>query len=301
MNLNMLTDTPPWEWPDDADEIISKVLLDKKAPAADRKRAAELAGDPVVMDNDMAPRLLSVVKDTGESDELRSTAAVSFGAGLEYADIMDFDDYGDESEIISEDVFNEIQETFRVLYYDADTPKIVRRRILEGSVRGPLDWHREAVREAYTSDDTEWRITAVFCMGYIKGFEDEILESLKSDNSEISYEAVQAAGNWGLKDAWPYIRELLLTEDIDKWLLIAAIEAAATVNPEESVEILMEFQDDEDEDIADAAEDALTTAGMASDDFDDDYDDDYDDDDYDDDDYDDDDDDDDDGDDDDKF
>jgi len=253
------------------------------------------------MDNDMAPRLLSVVKDTGESDELRSTAAVSFGAGLEYADIMDFDDYGDESEIISEDVFNEIQETFRVLYYDADTPKIVRRRILEGSVRGPLDWHREAVREAYTSDDTEWRITAVFCMGYIKGFEDEILESLKSDNSEISYEAVQAAGNWGLKDAWPYIRELLLTEDIDKWLLIAAIEAAATVNPEESVEILMEFQDDEDEDIADAAEDALTTAGMASDDFDDDYDDDYDDDDYDDDDYDDDDDDDDDGDDDDKF
>jgi hypothetical protein len=117
-------------------------------------------------------------------------------------------------------------------------------------------------------------------MGYIKGFEDKILESLESENPDIYYEAVQSTGNWGIKEAWPHIKELLLKEDIDKWLLIAAIEAAATVNPEESVEILMGFEDSEDQDIADAAEDALITAGMAADDFDDDdfYDDDFDDD-----------------------
>lgn len=275
MNINMLNDTPPWEWPEDVGEILSKVFLDKNAPAPDRLLAAELAGDTVVMDNDMAPRLLSIVKDTGESEELRSTAAVCFGAGLEYAEMMDFDDYGGEGDILTEEVFNEVQETFRILYYDADTPKIVRRRILEGSVRGSAEWHKEAVREAYSLDDTEWRITAVFCMGYVKGFEDKIMESLESESPEVLYEAVRSAGHWGIKDAWSCIKELLLKEDIDKWLLIAAIEAAATVNPEESVEILMGFEDSEDNDIADAAEDALVTAGMAVDDFgDNDFDDD---------------------------
>lgn len=275
----MLKDTPPWEWPEDAGELISKVLSDKNAPADERLLAADLAGDNVVMDNEMAPRLLSIIKDTGESEELRSGAAVSFGPSLEYAEMMEFDDFGDEDDLLSEEVFNEVQEAFRILYYDAGTPKLVRRRILEGSVRGPVEWHKEAVREAYSGDDTEWRITAVFCMGYIKGFESEIMESLESKNPEIFYEAVQSAGNWGLKDAWPCIKELLYKEDIDKWVLIAAIEAAATVNPEESVDILMDFQESEDDDIADAAEDALTTAGMAVDDFDDDdFDDDLDDD-----------------------
>jgi HEAT repeat protein len=269
MNINMLNDTPPWEWPEDAGEILSKVFLDKNAPAPDRLLAAELAGDNVVMDNDMAHRLLSIVKDTSESEELRSTAAVSFGAGLEYAEMMDFDDYGGEGDLLTEEVFNEIQETFRILYYDADTPKIVRRRILEGSVRGSAEWHKEAVREAYSLDDTEWHITAVFCMGYVRGFEDKIMESLESENPEVLYEAVQSAGHWGIKDAWPYIKELLLKEDIDKWLLIAAIEAAATVNPEESVEFLTDLENSEDEDIADAAEDALLNAGMLVDDFDD--------------------------------
>ncbi len=270
----MLKNSPPWEWPQEAAEIILKVLEDKNAPADDRSLAAEMAGENVVMDNDMAPRLMAVVKDTGESDELRSRAAVSFGAGLEYAEMMDFDDYGDEGDIFTEEVFNEIQETFRILYYDADTPKIVRRRILEGSVRGPRDWHKEAIREAYALDDTEWRVTAVFCMGYVKKFEDKILGALETENPEIFYEAVQAAGNWGLKDAWPCIKELLLKEDTDKWLLVAAIEASATVNPEECVDLITEFEDSEDEDIADAVEDALTTAGMAIDEFDDGYDDD---------------------------
>jgi len=270
MNIQILNDTPPWEWPEDAGETISKVLLDKNAPASDRLLAAELAGDNVVMDNDMAPRLLSILKDTSESEELRSKAAVSFGAGLEYAEMMDFDDYGGEGDIITEETFNEIQETLRTLYYDSDTPKLVRRRILEGSVRAPMDWHKEAVEEAYSNDDTEWRVTAVFCMGYIKGFEDKILESLESENPDIHYEAVQSTGNWGINEAWPHIKELLLKEDIDKWLLIAAIEAAATVNPEESLEILTYFEDSEDQDITDAAEDALLNAGMAVDDFDDD-------------------------------
>lgn len=267
MDMKELYEIPPWEWPEDAPEIISKVLSDKTAPEADRLLAAELAGDNVVMDTDMAAFLLPFVKDTGESEKIRATAAVSFGAGLEYADLMEFDE---NDETISEEMFKEIQETFRTLYHDPNTPKIVRRKILEGSVRSPMDWHQKAIQEANSNDDTEWQMTAVFCMGYIRGFEDKILKALENENEDIFYEAVRAAGNMDITKAWPYIKELLLKEDIDKWLLIAAIEAAATVHPEEAEEILLDLSDSTDEDIALAAEDALTIAGMTGEEFDDD-------------------------------
>ena len=58
-----------------------------------------------------------------------------------------------------------------ISFMDGDIPKDVRREILEASVRAPQDWHQEAVRMAYSSDDESWRLTAVFCMCYIRGFE----------------------------------------------------------------------------------------------------------------------------------
>jgi hypothetical protein len=54
---------------------------------------------------------------------------------------------------------------------DASVPTDVRRRILEASVRAPQDWHRDAIRAAYASDDDVWRLTAVFCMRSVRGFE----------------------------------------------------------------------------------------------------------------------------------
>jgi len=258
--IHILIDMPPWEWPEDASEAIRMVLCDKKCSGEDRVLAAELAGDNAVMDQKMAKHLLSILKSGDESEELRSTVATSFGAGLEYACLMDFEE---EDDALPEEMFAEIQKTLRTLFQDTDTPKLIRRRILEGSVRGPMEWHQAAVKEAYETGDREWQITAVFCMGYLEGFEAHVIESLASDNQEVFYEAVRAAGNLALKDAWPVIEELLEQKDIDKWLLIAAIQAAATINPEEASDRLVEFAESDDEDITDAAEDALTTAGMA--------------------------------------
>lgn len=275
-NIQTLDEFAPWEWPEEAAEIISKVLTDKSATAADRLLAARLAGENVVLNDDMATHLLAIVKDADEPEELRAQAAVSFGAGFEYADIMEFDDFSDDDDVLSEDVFNQAQEALRVLYYDDSIPKIVRRRILEGAVRGPRDWHADAIRQAYARDDIEWKVSAVFCMGYSKGFEKEIMEALNSDEHDIFYEAVHSAGLCEMKDAWPYIKDILYDRNIDKWLLVAAIEASATVNPEEAAEILLEFEGSDDDDIAAAAEDALTTAGMIAGDFgDDDFDEEY--------------------------
>lgn len=258
-DIYTLDELAPWEWGEDAPEIIKKVLNDKNASDDDRLLAAQLAGDHVVLNDDMAENLLAIVEDVNENELLRAQAAVSFGAGFEYADMMDFDDFSGEDDMFSEDVFNKAQEALHKLYKDKNTPKIVKRRILEGTVRGPRPWHDRAVRSAFAIDDLEWKITAVFCMGYLKGFEVEILEALETNEHDLFYEAVMSAGRCEVKDAWPFIKDILYDRNIDKWLLIAAIEAAARINPEESLDILMEYENSEDEDIAAAAEDALAS------------------------------------------
>ena len=265
MNIHTLKDIPPWDWPGNAAEIISKVLREKSAPGPDRVLAAELAGDPVAINDDLGNLLLTIIRDNDEPEELRAKAAISLGPALDYGSLMEFDDPDDI--MLSKGVFNKVQKQLQNIYQDTDTPKTLRRRVLEASVRAPMDWHKRAIQEAYRSNDHEWLLTAVFCMGYVKGFDDQILESLKSENPDIFFEAVCSAGNREVKAAWPYIKEILTGEDIDKPLLLAAINASSPINPYESVDILNELSFSDDEDIAEAVEDALHNAGMYADDL----------------------------------
>jgi hypothetical protein len=84
---------------------------------------------------------------------------------------------------------------------DTETPKEVKRAVLEASVRAQDTWHKNAVAAAYRSKDEDWKLTAVFCMRFIRGFDKQILESLKSQNPNLHYHAVCAAGNWEIVDA----------------------------------------------------------------------------------------------------
>lgn len=80
-------------------------------------------------------------------------------------------------------------------------------------------------------------------------------------------EAVVVAGNWEVDAAWPHIAALLASESTDKRLLLAAIEALATIRPDEAPEILGDLLDSDDEDIVDAAQEALAMAiGLSEDD-----------------------------------
>jgi hypothetical protein len=267
MDIHTLNDIPPWDWPGNAGEIIFKVLQEKSAPVPDQVLAAELAGDHVVMNDDLAELLLTIIRDNSQQEELRSQAAISLGPALDYGYMMEFDDPDDI--VLSEKTFHKVQKQLQDIYRDPGTPKTLRRKVLEASVRAPMNWHTQAIQEAYRKNDQEWLLTAIFCMGYIKGFDDQIEESLKNDNEDIFYEAVCAAGNQGVEAAWPYIEEIITNEAVDKPLLLAAIEASIHVNPYESVDILADLSLSYDEEIAEAAEEALSMAGMYVDDPDD--------------------------------
>jgi hypothetical protein len=54
MDLKLLADTPPWEWPKNAGRAFRRILLDRQASESDRLIAAELAGDSVVTDDGLA-------------------------------------------------------------------------------------------------------------------------------------------------------------------------------------------------------------------------------------------------------
>ncbi len=258
MELNRLANIPPWEWPEDAAGSLLGVIDNPRADVADRKLAAQLAGDISVINDTLADALLAVAGRAGEPDELRESAAISLGAVLEYADTMEFEDVDDI--LISEHAFRRIQDGLHRLFKDKGLPVDVRRRILEASVRAPRDWHPEAVREAYESKDPAWQLTAVFCMGYVHGFKKQILESLNSKIRNIRYHAICAAGNWEIAEAWPKVVGIIENEKKDKEMLLAAIDAVVGIRPQDAAAVLGPLLHSSDEDIVEAVHESLSMA-----------------------------------------
>ena len=258
MALKIFEEIPPWEWPEDAAKIFLGVLRDEQADETERLLAAELAGDATVINDELVDALLAIMSASKDSDSLRAKAVISLGPALEYAYI---DGFGDAEDVpISENKFHEIQESLCKFYMDTKIPHEVRRRILEASVRAPQKWHQNAIREAYSSGDDSWRLTAVFGMRFIRGFNDQILEALVDENQEIHYQAVCAAGNWEVDAAWSQIAGLVTTEQTDKPLLLAAIEAASSIRPQDTAQILIDLTKSNDEDIVEAAYEAMAMA-----------------------------------------
>lgn len=255
MDLKTLLDTPPWDWPRDTGRVFWRILLDSEASDSDRLIAAELAGDFTVINDDLADALLMIAGNSHEPEQLRARAAISLGPALEQAETAGFEDPDDVP--ITERTFRNLQDSLEKLYLDNSTPKEVRRRILEASVRAPQAWHLDAIRYAYGSGDKDWMLTAVFSMRWVRGFDDQILRALKSGDPEIQYEAVNAAANWELDAAWSHVVELVHAAHSPKPLLLAAIAAVGSIRPAEAEEILIDLADSDDEEIADAVEEAL--------------------------------------------
>jgi len=258
MDIASLQESPPWEWPEHAVDYLLNILRNAEEPESRRLTAAEMVGDVAVVNDDLAEALLAIGQDDKAPEALRRQALLSLGPALEYADIEGFDD--PEEMVISETTFLRVVQGLRDLFEDPKLPDPLRQAALEASVQAPDDWHADAVRSAFSSEDEGWKLTAVFCMGFLPGFEKQILEALESQNEDIHHEAVIAAGNWEVEEAWSHIAGLVTDRDTDKYLLLAAMEAAAAIRPQEALEILAPHLDTDDEDIVEAARDAMAMA-----------------------------------------
>jgi hypothetical protein len=73
--------------------------------------------------------------------------------------------------------------------------------------------------------------------------------------------------------AWPHVAALVRSRETDKPLLLAAIDAVASIRPHEAAELLDHLVESDDEDIVEAVDEAMAMAegaAGADDDFDDD-------------------------------
>jgi hypothetical protein len=267
MDFKTLLDTPPWDWPKDAGRMFQKILVDRRADESDRLVAAELAGDFTVINDDLADTLLMVACSADEPEQLRARSAISLGPVLEQANTDGFEDPDDVP--ITERTFHDIQDLLEKLYLDTSAPKQVRRRSLEASVRAAKTWHQEAIRSAYSSGDKDWMLTAVFSMRWVRGFDDQILRALQSDDPRIHYEAVLAAGNWELDAAWSHLVELVNDAHSPKPLLLAAIGALGSIRPAEALDVLVDLAESDDEEIAEAVSEVMAAAEVLPDEEDD--------------------------------
>jgi hypothetical protein len=258
MDIKILQELPPWEWPAESDQLLLGIVSNRSGDPLERLVASELAGDYSVLNDDLAKALLKIVLDDEEALDLRSTAVISLGPALEHADMMEFEDENDI--LITQEMFSEILEHLQQLFHRKDLPQELRRRVLEAAVRAPRPWHHEALQSAYAGDDPDWRHTAVFCMGYIGGFDQQILQSLQSSDPLIHFHAVCAAGNWEIEEAFAHVARLVRSDETEKELRIAAIGAAAAIRPEEASVLLGDLIDSDDEDIAEAVLEALAMA-----------------------------------------
>lgn len=147
-----------------------------------------------------------------------------------------------------------------------DAPVWVRRRALES-----LAWFGddpEVVTEidiAYSSEDRELRVSALFGMGrnLDPSWLPRILSELESDDPEFRYEAAKAAGEFGDPQALDLLLGLL--GDEDREVQTAAIGALGQIGGRMAVNALRRLRREGDEVLREAAEDALVEALYDSD------------------------------------
>lgn len=254
--IEQLNSIPPWDWPEDTRDRVLAVL-ERRGEASDERLAAiEMAGSLVLMNEAVARKLMALVSDADEPVSVRERVAISLGPVLESCDEALFDDPFEDS-AVSEETFRAARRTLRRTFRDTDVPMDVRRRCLEAAVRAPRKWQVAAIREAWAQDDPRWKLTAVFCMQYVRGFESEILDALHSEDPEIHVEAVNAAGARGLKGAWNHVVSLVQSPATEKSLLLAAIAAVGNIRPRRAASVLNDLLDSDDEEIVEAVEEAL--------------------------------------------
>lgn len=142
-------------------------------------------------------------------------------------------------------------------YHAEDQDVWVRRRALEALANGSNDELADMILDAYEEHDDTLRIGAVFAMGRSADprWNRSVLEELGADDSAMLFEAIRASGELEIEEAVPDLIRLLGDEDVE--IRDAAVWALGRVGGREAWRALKACCNSDDEDLAEAAENAL--------------------------------------------
>lgn len=188
--------------------------------------------------------------------EVRAASATALGRFILAGEVGDLPE--DETAIAQQAVIGILQNPKELVE--------VQRRALEAIANCSHPIVKGAIREAYNSPEQAMRVSAVYAMGRTcdERWHDVVLDELESDDAEMRYEAARAAGELELMDAVPKLARLLLEEDRE--ILAVTVTALGEIGGKEAVRILEALvekaEDEEDDDLLQAAEDALGNASL---------------------------------------
>ncbi|HEX7706047.1 MAG TPA: hypothetical protein VF701_06260 [Thermoanaerobaculia bacterium] len=245
------------------DSIINR--LADPDPEVRRSAFDELAYE--ISDEHVQAILTLVESDAGE--EIRGDAVIALGpvveeCGDEYFDGAESDlgpDFGvDLGPPLSRDGYSELVKRVRAIYENSSQPKLVRRRAFETLVRDPAEWHREEIRKHFDGSDPDWKLTAVFAMGNVPGYDEELAHVVREAEGELLAEAIRSAGEMEV-EVGDRVRELAASPATDRDVRLEAIRALPHVDPD-SYDLLEKLSDSDDEEIAAVAEEAMDELGL---------------------------------------
>lgn len=169
-----------------------------------------------------------------------------------------------EHKKINPDYMPVLCKTLLDTYNDSDDIDL-KRRALESVSPLSLPRVEQAILEAYQSDNTRLKTSAIYAMGRNckTDWINYAIKELSSPLAELRYEAAGACGELGEEAAVPYLIGVADDDDMD--VRIAAIVALGKIGGEEAQEYLELCLKDESEAIQEAAEQALDDINVMED------------------------------------
>jgi len=146
------------------------------------------------------------------------------------------------------------------IFGDAQAPLEVRRRAVETvSYMGDSSEVEETILRAYQAEEREMHVSAIHAMGHHMGerWHPFLERELASPDPEMRYEAAWACGEMGDPRLVPSLAPLL--DDADHEVARAAIWALGEIGGAQARRLLERCLEREEEDIREAAEEALHT------------------------------------------
>lgn len=193
--------------------------------------------------------------ESDDSPDVRAEAALAL---MKFADLGAAGDLDEASSERVRTALLDAAESF-------EQTMIVRRRALESVAVYGGERIRGLIEEAYDSDDTAVRASAVYAMGRSldRSWMGTILDEFESTDAELRYEAARASGELASVDALEGLTDL--ATDLDTEVRHAAIDALGKIGGPGSVRVLRAIAASCPPGDRDAVEDAIASALILSD------------------------------------
>jgi HEAT repeats len=173
--------------------------------------------------------------------------------------------YLGETEDLPQETLNQIVDRLLVVYRSSEVQS-VRRNALESLGYSSREEVNSLIENAYHSGVQDWIASSLVAMSRTahKKWEPYVLEMLESDEDEVRYEAVRAAGELEIKKAKPLLMEML--DDSSSEIRMAAVWSLSQIGGEGVEDILMQlYEETEDEEEADFIDLALDNLSFTED------------------------------------